>query len=202
MPRRICLPCDTVGIHGPGAVSVPGGFGGQGTVRSVTGLEIRPVLLRQRLLDGVAEAVILIERPASAGVDRLLQGQRSIRAKVFNQYAMLRRIVDHMLRGVVLADEAVIVDVARAIGVTDCLARLKSRPIESELIERAIDITRCELREMTAGGVVATIDREIAVDRLPEGEIAVGKEAFDRCGDAAGANDIVLGCVLLASNRG
>src|SRR6266851_2971945 len=297
MPRRICLPCDTVGIHGPGAVSVPGGFGGQGTVRSVTGLEIRPVLLRQRLLDdateavilidqlgaagidsllqgprsirakvfdqhamsrcivdhvlggvvladeaitidvartidmpqgfggqgtvrsvtgleirpvllrhrlldGVAEAVILIERPDSAGVDRLLQGQRSIRAKVFNQYAMPRRIVDHMLRGVVLADEAVIVDVARAIGVTDCLARLKSRPIESELIERAIDITRCELREMTAGSVVATIDREIAVDRLPEGEIAVGKEAFDRCGDAAGANDIVLGCVLLASNRG
>jgi hypothetical protein len=86
--------------------------------------------------------------------------------------------------------------------VADCLARLKSRPIESELIDRTIGITRRELREMTAGGVVAASDRAIAVDRLPEGEIAVGKEAFDQCGTAAGANNIVLGCVFLAGNRG
>src|SRR3979411_3471839 len=95
---------------------MPQGYGGQGAVRRVTGLDVRPVILRDRLLDGVAEAVILIERLDAAGVDNLLQGQRSIGAKVLNQHAMSRCIVDHMLGGVVLADDAGTVDVARAIG--------------------------------------------------------------------------------------
>ena len=60
----------------------------------------------------MTEAVILIERLDAAGVDNLLQGQRSIGAKVLNQHAMSRRIVDHMLGGVVLASDAGTVDVA------------------------------------------------------------------------------------------
>src|SRR6267143_4390 len=133
---------------------MPQGYGGQGAVRGVTGLDVRPVILRDRLLDGVAEAVILIERLDAAGVDGLPQDQRSIGAKVFNQHALPRWIVDHMLGGVTLADDAGTVDVARAIGVLDCLAGFKSRRIERELIERAIDITRCELRAVTFGVVI------------------------------------------------
>src|ERR1700730_15890957 len=98
---------------------MPQGFGGQGTVRSVTGFGIRSVLLNHGLLRDVAEAVVLIERLDAAGVDGLLQDQRSISAKVFNQNALPRWIVDHMLGGVVLAGDAVAVDVARAIGVAE-----------------------------------------------------------------------------------
>ena len=82
----------------------------------------------------------------------------------------------------------------------DCLAGLESRRIERELIERAVDITRCELRAITCGVVIGAIDRAVAVDRLAEGEIAVGKEAFDQCGNATGADDIEFGCVILAGN--
>src|SRR5260370_693075 len=94
------------------AIGMPQGFGGQSAVRSVTGLKVRPVVLRNSLLDDVTEAVILIERLDAAGVDNLLQGQRSIGAKVLNQHAMSRRIVDHMLGGVVLVSDAGTVDVA------------------------------------------------------------------------------------------
>src|SRR5260370_31787770 len=94
---------------------MPQGYGGQGAVRRVTGLDVRPVILRDSLLDDVTEAVILIQHRGAAGIDGLLQGQRSIRAKVFDQYAMSRCIVDRMLGGVVLPDDAVTVDVARSI---------------------------------------------------------------------------------------
>src|ERR1700737_3703060 len=83
----------------------------------------------------------------------------------------------------------------------DCLAGLKSRRIESELVHRTIDITRCGLRGITCGVVVGGIDRAVAVDNLPEGEIAVGKEAFDHCGKAAAADEIELGYVILAGDR-
>src|SRR5216683_4069587 len=105
-----------------------------------------------------------------------------------------------MLGSVVLAGDVVTVDVPRAIGVLDCLAGSKSRRIERELIERAIDITGCELRATTCGVIIGAIDRAVAVDRLPEGEIAVGKEAFDQRGNATGADDVELGCVILAGN--
>src|SRR5260370_21534023 len=95
---------------------MPQGFSDQGAVRRVTGLKVRPVVLRDSLLDDVTEAVILIERLDAAGVDNLLQGQRSIGAKVLNQHAMSGCIVDHMLGGVVIASDAGTVDVARAIG--------------------------------------------------------------------------------------
>src|SRR5260370_25616433 len=95
-----------------GAINVLWGFGDQGAGRGITGQKIRSVLLRHRLLDDMTEAVILVERPDAAGVDNLLQGQRSIGAKVLNQHAMSRRIVDHMLGGVVLASDAGTVDVA------------------------------------------------------------------------------------------
>src|ERR1700738_4304702 len=117
---------------------MPQGFGGQGTVRSVTGIGMRSVLLSHGLLRDVAEAVVLIERLDAAGVDTLLQGQRSIGAKVLNQHAMSRCIVGHMLGGVVLADDAGTVDVARAIGMPQgfggqstvrSVAGLKVRPV-------------------------------------------------------------------------
>src|SRR5260370_31786 len=91
------------------------GFGGQSTVRSVTGLKVRPVILRNSLLDDVTEAVILIERLDAAGVDNLLQGQRSIGAKVLNQHAMSGCIVGHMLEVLVDAAAAETVAVARAV---------------------------------------------------------------------------------------
>jgi hypothetical protein len=138
----------------------------------------------------------LIERLDAAGVDGLLQGQRSIRPIVFDQHAVSGRIADGMLGGVVLADDAVTVDVARAVGMPDGLACFSSRPIEIELIERAVEIPRCECREMTGGIVIGAGDRAVAIDRLPEGQIAVGKEALDQRGKAAGIDDIMLGCVI------
>jgi len=39
------------------------------------------------------------------------------------------------------------------------------------------------------------VDRIVVIDHLPEGEIAVGMEAFEQRRDAASADDVVLGCV-------
>src|ERR1700726_917702 len=77
-----------------------------------------------------------------------------------------------MLRGVVLAHNALLLDVAGAVGVPDGLAGFEARRIEGKLIERTVDITRCELREMTGGVVVGADDRAVAVDYLREGETA------------------------------
>src|SRR5258708_1468338 len=151
----VVLADDTVTVNVARAIDVLEGFGGQGTILCITGLAARSALLRYGTLDRVTKAVILIKRLDAAGVDSLLQGQRSIRAKVFDQHAVPRWIVDRMLGGVVFADHVVTVDVTRAIGVQEGFARFGSRPIEHELVERAIDITRCELREITAGGVDA-----------------------------------------------
>src|SRR5258708_6527224 len=98
---------------------MPQGFGGQGTVRSVTGFGIRSVLLNHGLLRDVAEAVVLIERLDAAGVVVLLIVRRSTRSTLFTYPTLFRCIVDHMLGGVVLAGDAVAVDVARAIGVAE-----------------------------------------------------------------------------------
>ena len=70
----VVLAGDAVAVDVARAIGVAEGFGGQGTVRSVTGLDVRPVLLNHGMLDDVAEAVVLIECRDAAGVDGLLQG--------------------------------------------------------------------------------------------------------------------------------
>src|SRR6202022_3799589 len=157
---------------------MPQGYGGQGAVRGVTGLDVRPVLLRDRLLDDVAEAIILIERLDAAGVDGLLQGQRSIGAKVLNQHAMSRCIVGHMLGGVVLADDAGTVDVARAIGMPQgfggqstvrSVARLKVRPV----------ILRDSLLDDVTEAVILIERLDAAgVDNLLQGQRSIGAKSL------------------------
>src|SRR3979490_3151162 len=115
----VVLASDAVTVDIAGAIGMPQGFSDEGAVGSVTGLDIRSALLNHGLLHDVTEAVILSERRDAAGVDGLLQDQRSIGAKVFNQHALPRWIVDHMLGGVVLAGDAITVDIARAIGVAE-----------------------------------------------------------------------------------
>src|SRR5260370_1868124 len=134
------------------------GFGGQGAVRSVTGVKVRAVILRNSLLDDVTEAVILIERLDAAGVDNLLQGQRSIGAKVLNQHAMSRCIVGHMLGGVVPADDAGTVDVARAIGMPQGFGGQNTLRIVPGLNVRAVILPDCLLADVT--------DAFILIERL------------------------------------
>src|SRR6266568_6991493 len=106
--------------------------------------------------------------------------------KLLDQNAVPGRIVDDVLRGVVLARDVVAVDIARAVGVPDGLAGYGPHGVESELIERAVGVTRRKLRDVAGPVVVSAGNRAVDVDHLPEGEIAIGQEAFEQRRDAAG----------------
>src|SRR6267143_308510 len=148
---------------------MPQGFSDQGAVRRVTGLKVRPVILRDSLLDDVAEAVILIERLDAAGVDNLLQGQRSIGAKVLNQHAMSRRIVDHMLGGVVLVSDAGTVDVARAIGMPQGFGGQSTVRSVAGLVIRSVRLHRGLLDDVTEAVILIERLDAAGVDGLLQG---------------------------------
>src|SRR6267378_1341325 len=181
---------------------MPQGFSDQGAVRRVTGLKVRPVMLRDSLLDDVTEAVILIECLDAAGVDNLLQGQRSIGAKVLNQHAMSRCIFGHMLGGVVLADDAGTVDVARAIGMPQgfggqstvrSVAGLKVRPV----------ILRDSLLDDVAEAVILIERLDAAgVDNLLQGQRSIGAKVLNQHAMSGCIVDHMLGGVVIASDAG
>src|SRR6266571_9564690 len=98
------------------------------------------VALHHRFLRNVSEPVILIERLDAVAIDRLPERRRAVEMKLLDQNAVPGRIVDDVLRGVVLARDVVAVDIARAVGVPDGLAGYSPCAVESELIERAVDI--------------------------------------------------------------
>src|ERR1700737_3576918 len=148
---------------------MPQGYGGQGAVRRVTGLKVRPVILRDSLLDDVTEAVILIERLDAAGVDNLLQGQRSIGAKVLNQHAMSGCIVDHMLGGVVIASDAGTVDVARAIGMPQGFGGQSTVRSVAGLVIRSVRLNHGMLDDVAEAIILIECRDAAGVDGLLQG---------------------------------
>src|SRR5258708_39805433 len=85
----VVLADETVTVNVARAIDVLEGFGGQVTIRRVTGLDERSVHLRHGLLGDGTKAVILFKLLDAAAVDNLLQGQRSIREEVYDQHADL-----------------------------------------------------------------------------------------------------------------
>src|SRR6266571_9042896 len=120
------------------------------------------VALHHRFLGDVAEPAILIERLDAVAIDRLAERRRAVEMKLLDQNAVPGRIVDDVLRGIVLARDVVAVDIARAVGVPDGLAGYGPHGVESELIERAVGVTRRKLRDVAGPVVVGAGDRAVA----------------------------------------
>src|SRR6266851_4601383 len=182
------------------AIGMPQGFGGQSTVRSVAGLKVRPVILRDSLLDDVTEAVILIERLDAAGVDNLLQGQRSIGAKVLNQHAMSGCIVGHMLGGVVLADDAGTVDVARAIGMPQGFGGQSTVRSVAGLKVRPVILRDSLLDDVTEAVILIERLDAAGVDNLLQGQRSIGAKVLNQHAMSGCIVDHMLGSVVLADD--